>query len=60
MIMDGDKESSDHVSVTAVFAGTHQHRRQHFISPRWLLTLMTVLRFMEAEGVYCFPFSLST
>lgn len=60
MIMDGDKESSDHLSVTAVFAGTLQHRHQHFISPWWLLTLMTILRFMEAESVYCFSFSLST
>lgn len=60
MIMDRDKESSDHLSLAVVFACTLQHRRQHFISPWWLLTQMAVLRFMVAESVYCFPFSLST
>lgn len=60
MIMDGDEESSDHLSVTVVFAHTLQCCHQHFVSPWWLLTLMTVLRFMVAESVYCFPFSLST
>lgn len=58
MIM--DKESSDHLSVTVVFTHTLQHCHQHFISPWWLLTLMSVLRIMGATDVYGFPFSLST
>lgn len=60
MIMDGDKKSSDHLSLTVVFAHTLQHCHQPCISPWWLLTQMTVLRFMVAKSVYCFPFSLST
>lgn len=60
MIMDRDEESSDHLSVTVVFAHTLQRCHQRFISPWWLLTPMPVLRFMVAKSVYCFPFSLST
>lgn len=60
MIMDRDKESSDHLSLTVVFVRALQRCHQHFISPWWLLVLMTVLRFMVAKSVYCFPFSLST
>lgn len=37
-----------------------QRCHQRFISPRRLLTLLPELRFMAAESVYCFPFSLST
>lgn len=49
MIMDRDKKSFD-----------DSHRHQHFIFPWWLLTQMAGLRFIVAESVYCFPFSLST
>lgn len=49
MIMDRDKKSFD-----------DSHHHQHFISPWWLLTQMVGLRFIVAESVYRFPFSLST
>lgn len=59
MITDGDKESSDHLTLAVMLACTLLYH-QHFISPWWLLTQMTVLRFMGAESFYCFSFSLST
>lgn len=60
-IMDGQKKSSDHLSPAAVLACTLQHHHQHFLSPRRLLTQMArIWRFMVAESVYCFLFSLST
>ena len=60
-IMDGQKKSSDHLSPAAVLACTLQHHHQHFLSPRRLLTRMArIWRFMVAESVYCFLFSLST
>lgn len=53
MITDGDKKSSDHLSLAAAFA--LRRRRQHVTSPRWLLTRMAVLRFMVAECFFRFP-----
>lgn len=57
MIMDRDKESSDHSSLAMVLARTFRHRRQHFTSPRGLLAQKTVERFMGAVMVCCFSLS---
>lgn len=57
MIMDRDKESSDHLSLPMVLARTFRHRRQHFTSPRGLLAQKTVQGFMVAEMVWGFSLS---
>lgn len=57
MIMDRDKESSDHLSLLMVLARTFRHRHQHFTSPRGLLAQKTVQGFMVAEMVWCFSLS---
>lgn len=57
MIMDRDKESSDHLSLPMVLARTFRHRRQHFTSPRGLLAQKTGERFMVAVMVRCFSLS---
>lgn len=57
MIMDRDKESSDHLSLLMVLARTFRHRHQHFTSPWGLLAQKTVQGFMVAEMVWCFSLS---